>query len=67
MSDQCMFELMGGTDNNYKKCAMSNKCLDVLLKRGNEEYTLTHQLLYTILAEQVKDTQRWGEERRGGQ
>ena len=54
-SDQCMSELMGSGVGDQKKerCSMSLTCLDSMLKGGMKGYGLTHQLLYTILAEQV--------------
>lgn len=52
-SDSCMHQLMGSNSNNYHKCDVSNDCLQAMLQRGHLEYTLTHQLLYIMLAEEV--------------
>ena len=51
-SDGCMAELMGS--DGHKKCGISLPCLHTMSRRGYEGYYITHQLLYTILAEQVR-------------
>ena len=58
-SDRCMHELMGSEENGYKKCAPSAACLEKMFEQGNTEYTITHQLLYSVVAEQVEETNLW--------
>ena len=53
MSDNCMQELMGSAATDYRKCAVTAECMERMLERGHGEYTITHQLLYTLLAEEV--------------
>ena len=48
-----MQELIGATATNYRKCAVTEECMGRMLQLGHSEYTITHQLLYTLLAEEV--------------
>lgn len=51
-SDKCMAEVMGSGETD-KPCSFSDLCLSLMLERGHDEYYITHQLLYTLLIEQV--------------
>ena len=53
-SDRCIGELIGTSHQGAEKCGMSSECLTRMFTRGGFEYQLTHQLLYTIVAEQVR-------------
>lgn len=50
-SDQCMMELFGSATT--PKCSISNKCAEIMTHRGHMEYSITHQVLWSMLAEQV--------------
>ncbi|ELT95036.1 hypothetical protein CAPTEDRAFT_225617 [Capitella teleta] len=49
-SDGCMAEIIGTA--GHSKCSLSAECTERMLSRGLKGYSLMHQLLYTILAEQ---------------
>lgn len=51
-SDRCMTELMGS--DGHARCEISEECLHTMSAPGYGDYGITHQLLYTILAEQVQ-------------
>lgn len=55
-SDNCMGQLMGTGRADKRRCVVTNDCLEAMLARGHVEYQMTHQLLYTMLAEQVSET-----------
>ncbi len=50
-SDECMSELIGG--EGQPRCNPCKACMFAMFHRGQQEYSLTHQLLYGIEAEQV--------------
>ncbi|CAI9729817.1 Hypothetical predicted protein [Octopus vulgaris] len=50
-SDNCMQELIGSSE--HPRCSISNKCAQIMTCRGLMEYSITHQLLWLMLAEQV--------------
>ena len=53
-SDNCMGQLLGTGRGDGRRCIISDTCKQSMLARGKVEYHVTHQLLYTILAEQVR-------------
>ena len=53
LSDRCMSELIGHSGDAPKKCSVSNECYTVMFGKGQREYELTHQLLFSVLAEEV--------------
>ena len=52
-SDVCMSELMGSQDTHPKACDISVNCTNIMTTPGLLGYGLTHQLLWTMLAEKV--------------
>lgn len=50
-SDKCMGELLG--TQTHMKCTVSKECILIMSTQGFARYEITHQLLYTMLAEQV--------------
>ncbi len=52
-SDNCMGQLLGTGREDGQRCVITEACLESMLARGKVEYQVTHQLLYTMLAEQV--------------
>ncbi|CAH1793141.1 unnamed protein product [Owenia fusiformis] len=52
-SDDCMAELL---QTGVKRCIVSLDCCKLMTKRGYSGYALSHQLLYTVLAEQMNCT-----------
>ena len=52
LSDKCMTELTGelGTD---KRCVISSECIEIMTVKGLTGYGITHQILWTMLADQV--------------
>ncbi|KAK3608649.1 hypothetical protein CHS0354_042657 [Potamilus streckersoni] len=52
-SDECMAELTGAMAKDKKKCSISNKCLGLMTYPGMIGYGLTHQILWTMLAEKA--------------
>ena len=51
-SDKCMMELMG-YQTSKKKCGVSEHCINIMTRKGLTGYGITHQLLWTMLSEQV--------------
>ena len=49
----CMNELTGDKQANIKPCVISDKCLQVMTQKGRTGYGITHQVLWTMLAEKV--------------
>lgn len=49
-SDNCMSELLGSQTG--MPCSISDECVTVMSTMGMNGYGITHQLLYTMLAEQ---------------
>ena len=54
VSDRCMGELMG-VGVKPVKCSISSECIRLMSQAGRTGYSLTHQLIYGMLAEQVID------------
>ncbi|KAL3874638.1 hypothetical protein ACJMK2_037622 [Sinanodonta woodiana] len=52
-SDECMAELTGAMAKDKKKCSISSKCLGLMTYPGMMGYGLTHQILWTMLAEKA--------------
>ncbi|XP_041353629.1 uncharacterized protein LOC121371652 [Gigantopelta aegis] len=52
-SDMCMSELTGDKQTNRKPCLISDKCLQVMTLKGRTGYGITHQVLWTMLAEKA--------------
>ena len=52
-SDRCMGEIMGTYKKGSRPCSVSSDCLQTMMSKGFDEYTLTHQLLFSYLAEHV--------------
>jgi len=51
-SDQCMTNLIGSQQSGIQKqCQITDKCWELMTKKGAEKYYLTHQGLFLILAE----------------
>ncbi|ESO83508.1 hypothetical protein LOTGIDRAFT_169202 [Lottia gigantea] len=59
VSDTCMSNI-AGNDKNIKKCTITKNCLDVMTAKGLTEYGITHQLLWTMLAEKAGCLQELG-------
>jgi hypothetical protein len=51
-SDSCYSLLLN--DNNIKKCSTNNDCLEFFTRKTASGYYLTHQLLYFMIAQDVK-------------
>ncbi|XP_033733441.1 uncharacterized protein LOC117322612 [Pecten maximus] len=51
VSDRCMAELMGTNSNSKRTCEISNFCIQMMTTTGLSGYGITHQLLWTVLAE----------------
>ncbi|XP_060077665.1 uncharacterized protein LOC132557185 [Ylistrum balloti] len=52
VSDRCMAELMGTNSNSKTTCEISDFCIQMMTTTGLSGYGITHQLLWTVLAEQ---------------
>ena len=52
-SDSCMALLMGTGNTGQPKCTVADACMKMMFTKGMMDYTITHQLLFTMLAEQV--------------
>ncbi|XP_052768028.1 uncharacterized protein LOC128208506 [Mya arenaria] len=52
-SDKCMTELMGSHVTHGKSCDISNDCAFVMTAPGLVGYGITHQILWTMLAEKA--------------
>ena len=52
-SDNCMGQLMGTGREDGRRCVITTDCIESMVARGKTEYHVTHQLLYSMLAEQV--------------
>ena len=51
-SDQCMTDLIGSQQSGIQKqCKVTDKCWELMTKKGAEKYYLTHQGLFLLLAE----------------
>ena len=50
-SDECISNVLGLS--GAAKCYMPSDCLDVISEPGYDEYSLTHQILYTLVVQQV--------------
>ena len=51
-SDQCMTDLIGSQQSGIQEqCQVTDKCWELMTKKGAEKYYLTHQGLFMILAE----------------
>lgn len=51
-SDKCMMEIMG-YQASKTKCGISHFCQELMTSKGMTGYGITHQLLWTMLADQV--------------
>ena len=49
LSDQCMMELMTSAKN--ETCNISEECIKMMTMRGLTGYSITHQLLWSVLSE----------------
>ncbi|XP_021344442.1 UPF0764 protein C16orf89 homolog, partial [Mizuhopecten yessoensis] len=52
VSDRCMAELMGTNSYSKRTCEISDFCIQMMTTTGLSGYGITHQLLWTVLAEQ---------------
>ncbi|XP_069116087.1 uncharacterized protein [Argopecten irradians] len=52
VSDRCMAELMGTYYNSKAICEISDFCIQTMTTTGLSGYGITHQLLWTVLAEE---------------
>ena len=52
-SDNCMSELIGSHKSGGIPCDISNQCVSTMTNPGFLGYGLTHQILWTMLAEKV--------------
>ncbi|XP_050407138.1 myb-like protein D [Patella vulgata] len=52
-SDKCMAELTGSNRSDKKTCYIGKECLDTMTMKGLTEYGITHQILWTMLAEKT--------------
>ncbi|BFZ18905.1 hypothetical protein BsWGS_21943 [Bradybaena similaris] len=54
-SDACIMNLLGVGDSysSVPRCTVSHKCWEFMTRPGAGRYYLTHQLLYTMISEQV--------------
>ncbi|KAK6183530.1 hypothetical protein SNE40_010998 [Patella caerulea] len=52
-SDRCMAELTGSNRSDKKTCFIGKECLDTMTMKGLTEYGITHQILWTMLAEKT--------------
>lgn len=51
-SDQCMTDLLGSQlEGVQQKCTITDKCWNMMTKKGSDGYFLTHQGLFLLLAE----------------
>ncbi|KAJ8308493.1 hypothetical protein KUTeg_013367 [Tegillarca granosa] len=50
-SDNCMSELIGS--QSKEKCKISEKCAKIMTTKGLSGYGITHQILWTMLADQA--------------
>ena len=48
-----MQQLMGDGEDPETFCTISPDCLQAMFTKGMSEYYITHQLIYTIVAEMV--------------
>ena len=60
-SDKCMMEIIqpkktNAKNDNQPSCSMSKDCAQKMTKRGLTEYGITHQLLWSGLAEKVNNS-----------
>ncbi|CAH1792135.1 unnamed protein product, partial [Owenia fusiformis] len=53
LSDECMMELLGTGRIDKKKCIISDKCFKVMTTKGMQDYSVTHQLLWVMVAERM--------------
>ncbi|XP_046571855.1 uncharacterized protein LOC124280019 [Haliotis rubra] len=53
VSDQCMGELTGASHKYGRSCVISDQCVKTMTLRGLTEYGLTHQILWTMVAEKA--------------
>ncbi|KAL5008164.1 hypothetical protein ScPMuIL_013745 [Solemya velum] len=53
MSDRCMAELTGSLRRDGKSCQISQECVSIMTERGYTGYGITHQILWTMLAEKA--------------
>lgn len=53
-SDVCMAELIGSHKAHGKSCDISSKCTKTMTTPGLVGYGITHQVLWTMLAEMVR-------------
>ncbi|XP_071081492.1 uncharacterized protein [Haliotis cracherodii] len=53
VSDRCMGELTGASHKYGRSCIISDQCVKTMTLRGLTEYGLTHQILWTMVAEKA--------------
>ena len=53
-SDRCMSELIGSHKSGGKPCDISSQCISIMTSPGLLGYGITHQVLWTLLAEKVQ-------------
>ena len=54
MSDKCMTELIGSHKSYGASCDISSECVVLMTSPGLVGYGITHQLLWTMLAQKVQ-------------
>ena len=54
-SDKCMGEMVGTNLDEEQPCGISEACIKTMTTRGFIEYSITHQLLWTMLAQKVRE------------
>lgn len=52
-SDKCMSELIGSHKSRGESCDISSKCAYTMTAPGLLGYGITHQILWTMLADKV--------------
>ncbi|XP_061172525.1 uncharacterized protein LOC133181890 [Saccostrea echinata] len=52
-SDRCMTQLTGSLGNRSTSCQVTQDCVQLMTSRGLTGYGITHQILWTMLAEQA--------------